>query len=139
MALTVVFLGGTALAGYSVIGATGGSSSSGDKYLNNQNRALYQANQGVYLGYIPKGYNLAPHLPNAPVYSCPSQMNSTECQTFKASCGNGVCDPNETYLTCPVDCGCYGNQAGNPFTGRCGQPATVCQLQAQLQAAQQGG
>src|ERR1700730_15259762 len=39
-----------------------------------------------YLGYIRYGHSLAPHLPNAAQYPCPSGMNANQCQQFKASC-----------------------------------------------------
>src|ERR1700730_5650730 len=49
-----------------------------------------------YLGYIPQGYTLASKQSNAPNFPCPTGMNTAQCQQFRASCGNGVCDPNET-------------------------------------------
>jgi hypothetical protein len=95
----------------------------------------YQNSAGVpqgawadYLGYIPSGYSLAPHLPNAASYPCPSGMDSSQCATFKQSCGNGVCDPNESCATCPIDCGVSGQLTCDPYTGRPGAPISICQL-----------
>jgi len=84
-----------------------------------------------YLGYIPAGYVLSPHYPIAPVYPCPSGMNPTQCKLFQASCGNGVCDPNESCATCPIDCGINGQLTCDPYTGRAGAPISVCQLGGQ--------
>jgi len=81
-----------------------------------------------YLGYIPAGYTLAPHFSNAPTYPCPSGMNAQQCATFQASCGNGVCDPNESCATCPIDCGISGQLTCDPYTGRPGAPISVCQV-----------
>jgi hypothetical protein len=83
-----------------------------------------------YLGYIPSGYVLAPHYPNAPKYPCPSGMNTQECAQFQASCGNGVCDPNESCASCPIDCGINGQLTCDPYTGRPGAPISVCQVAA---------
>lgn len=81
-----------------------------------------------YLGYIPAGYVLAPHLPNAATYPCPSGMDPTQCKLFQQSCGNGVCDPNESCATCPIDCGIPGQLTCDPYTGRAGAPVSICQL-----------
>lgn len=81
-----------------------------------------------YLGYIPSGYSLAPHLPNAATYPCPNGMDASQCATFKQSCGNGVCDPNESCATCPIDCGVSGQLTCDPYTGRPGAPISICQL-----------
>jgi len=83
-----------------------------------------------YLGYVPSGYVLAPHYPNANVYPCPSGMNPQQCAQFKASCGNGVCDPNESCSTCPIDCGVAGQLTCDPYTGRPGAPISICQMPA---------
>lgn len=83
-----------------------------------------------YLGYIPQGYTIAPHLTNAPVFPCPTGMSTAQCQQFQGSCGNGVCDPNETCSSCSLDCGASGSQVCDPYTGRPGAPAQVCQLRA---------
>lgn len=81
-----------------------------------------------YLGYIPTGYTLSPHFVNAPTYTCPSGMNAQQCALFKSSCGNGVCDPNESCATCPIDCGISGQLTCDPYTGRPGAPISVCQV-----------
>lgn len=85
---------------------------------------------GDYLGYIPAGYTLAPHYPNAPAYPCPSGMNPQQCTQFRASCGNGVCDPNESCASCAIDCGVNGQLTCDPYTGRPGAPISVCQVAA---------
>ena len=79
---------------------------------------------------LPQGYKIPTRLPNAPPAACPSGMSASACQVLKLTYGNGVCDPNETVWTSPLDCGCGGANIGDPFTGRCGAPATVCQLAA---------
>ena len=81
-----------------------------------------------YLGYIPAGYTLSPHYLIAPTYPCPSGMNAQQCTLFKASCGNGVCDPNESCASCPIDCGINGQLTCDPYTGRPGAPISVCQV-----------
>jgi hypothetical protein len=91
-----------------------------------------------YLGYIPTGYKVAPREPNAPVFPCPTGMSATECKSFQQTCGNGVCDPNETCGTCPIDCPVTGSMTCDPYTGRAGAPASVCQVQL-AQAAQGAG
>ena len=83
---------------------------------------------GKYLGYIPAGYTVAPLLPNSPTYPCPSNMNSTECAQFKASCGNGVCDPNETCSSCPIDCGVPQGLSCDPYTERASGLGGICEL-----------
>jgi hypothetical protein len=80
-----------------------------------------------YLGYIPTGYTLAPLYANVPDFSCPSGMSTTQCALFKQSCGNGVCDPNESCASCPIDCGTTGSLLCDPYTGRPGIPSSVCQ------------
>jgi len=81
------------------------------------------------LGYLPTGYVPAPHYPESPVYPCQPGMTATQCQQFQASCGNAICDPNETCGDCPIDCG--GPTVGqpcDPYTGRVGSPVGVCQM-----------
>jgi hypothetical protein len=80
----------------------------------------------AYLGYIPSGYVLAPHFPNAATYPCPAGMDASSCKQFQASCGNGVCDPNESCATCPIDCGVSGQLTCDPYTGRPGAPISIC-------------
>jgi len=81
-----------------------------------------------YLGYIPSGYVIAARSPNAPVFPCPAGMNTQQCELFQQTCGNSVCDPNETCQTCPIDCGASGAMVCDPYTGRPGAPASVCQV-----------
>jgi hypothetical protein len=81
-----------------------------------------------YLGYIPAGYSLTPHLPGAATYPCPAGMGAAQCKVFQASCGNGVCDPNESCSSCPIDCGVSGQLTCDPYTGRPGAPISICQL-----------
>jgi hypothetical protein len=81
-----------------------------------------------YLGYLPAGYTLSPHYLNAPTYPCPSGMNAQQCASFQASCGNGVCDPNESCASCAIDCGINGQLTCDPYTGRPGAPVSVCQV-----------
>jgi hypothetical protein len=82
----------------------------------------------AYLGYIPAGYTLAPHYLGASTYPCPSGMSPDQCTQFKASCGNGVCDPNESCSTCPIDCSVAGQLTCDPYTGRAGSPISICQM-----------
>ncbi|MDA4117560.1 MAG: hypothetical protein OK455_04370 [Thaumarchaeota archaeon] len=102
--------------------ATGPSSGSLD--ANGQPQGAW----ADYLGYIPAGYTLAPHYPGAAVYPCPGGMDPTQCAQFKASCGNGVCDPNESCATCPIDCSVPGQLTCDPYTGRAGAPISICQM-----------
>jgi hypothetical protein len=80
----------------------------------------------VYLGFIPAGYALAPHVASAPSYPCPAGMSPDQCKLFRASCGNGVCDPNEGCTTCPIDCSVGGQLSCDPYTGRATTHAYVC-------------
>jgi hypothetical protein len=84
-----------------------------------------------YLGYIPQGYVVSAKYPNSPFFPCPTGMSSAQCTLFQQTCGNGVCDPNETCQTCPLDCPVNGVMVCDPYTGRAGAPASVCQLAAQ--------
>ena len=81
----------------------------------------------AYLGYIPQGYKVIPLNGASAHYPCPSGMNATQCAVFDQTCGNGVCDPNETCNSCPLDCPTTGAQVCDPFTGRGGSPASICQ------------
>jgi len=117
--IALVGLGAGGLYTYSTAPtASGASPGSG-----NQNTA-----SAKYLGYIPAGYTVAALLPNAPAYPCPSNFNSTQCAQFKASCGNGVCDPNETCSTCPIDCGVPQGLSCDPYTGRASGLGGICEL-----------
>src|SRR5580700_11396342 len=83
----------------------------------------------LYLGFIPSGYVLAPVYAHTPDYPCPTGMDPSQCAVFKSSCGNGVCDPNESCATCPIDCGVMvGQLTCDPYTGRPGDPIGVCQV-----------
>ncbi len=93
----------------------------------------------AYLGYIPAGYVTAPHSFNAPNFPCPPGMSPSQCSSFEQTCGNGVCDPNETCQTCPIDCAPSGNLVCDPYTGRPGMPASVCQAIVQNNQAGFGG
>lgn len=79
-----------------------------------------------YLGYIPVGYVIMPHLANAPVYPCPGGMDEANCAVFRASCGDGVCNPNESCSSCPIDCGVPGQLTCGVYSGRPAGPYSVC-------------
>lgn len=96
------------------------------------------ASWSKYLGYIPQGYQVSPREPNAPVFPCPTGMSTAQCQQFQQTCGNGVCDPNETCSSCPIDCGVTGSLVCDPYTGRGGAPASVCQVQLAQAGTPQG-
>jgi hypothetical protein len=84
-----------------------------------------------YLGFLPAGYVLAPHYNNGPIFPCPPGMNLDQCNTFKQSCGNGVCDPNESCGDCPIDCGPQGQLVCDQYTERGDEAPTasfVCQV-----------
>jgi len=87
-------------------------------------------NSQNFCDQLPAGYQIAPRLPAGPAAYCRAGMTDSVCALLKQTFANGVCDPNETVWTDPLDCGCTGAVVGDPFTGRCGSPATVCQLQA---------
>jgi len=128
--VALVGLGSGGLYAYSAHGTGGATAISGTGSLTAaqiaENNKVDPA--GRYLGYIPAGYTLAPLLPNSPGYSCPSNFNSTQCAQFKASCGNGVCDPNETCSTCPIDCGTPQGLSCDPYTGRASSLGGICEL-----------
>jgi hypothetical protein len=102
------------------------SSSPASGYLDSSGQP--QGAWADYLGYIPSGYVLAPHYLGAATYPCPSGMDPASCTQFKASCGNGVCDPNESCQSCPIDCSIPGQLTCDPYTGRAGAPISICQL-----------
>ncbi len=91
-------------------------------------------NSQNFCDQLPTGYKIAPKLPAGPSASCRAGMTASACALLKQTFANGVCDPNETVWTDPLDCGCTGAVVGDPYTGRCGAPATVCQLQALQEA-----
>lgn len=79
-----------------------------------------------YLVYLPAGYAFAPRLPFSYVYLCASGMSPSQCKLFQATCGNGVCDPNESCSTCQIDCGVSGQLTCDPYSGRTAAPESVC-------------
>lgn len=89
------------------------------------------ANSELLCDILPVGYQIAPRLVNAPPPYCLAGMSTAACALLKQTQANGVCDPNETYDTSPLDCGCNGALVPDPFTGRCAAPASVCLLQQQ--------
>ncbi len=84
------------------------------------------ANSELLCDILPAGYSIAPRLPNGPPAYCLNGMSSQACTLLKQTQSNGVCDPNETWRTDPLDCGCTGALVPDPFTGRCAAPASVC-------------
>jgi hypothetical protein len=80
-----------------------------------------------YLGYIPAGYVVAPHYTNGAVYPCPTGIDAGQCRLFQESCGNGVCDPNESCSDCPIDCLPPGQLTCDVYTERADIPSNVCQ------------
>jgi len=112
-------------------GASSQSQASPSGYCTTNAQGQCTGPQGAwsdYLGYIPSGYVTVPHSLNSFTYPCPSGMDQTQCQQFQASCGNGVCDPNESCTTCPIDCSVPGQLTCDPYTGRAGAPISICQL-----------
>ena len=100
---------------------------SGGCVVNPQGQCVHA--EGVwsnYLGYIPAGYVLAPRSPFSFVYPCASGMSPSQCKQFQATCGNGVCDPNESCSTCQIDCGVSGQLTCDPYSGRTAGPESVC-------------
>ncbi len=84
------------------------------------------ANSELLCDILPAGYVIAPRLVNAPPAYCLNGMSITACTMLKQTQSNGVCDPNETWKTSPLDCGCTGALVPDPYTGRCAAPASVC-------------
>jgi hypothetical protein len=114
--------------GSCVMNAQGVCTDGGSCVMNAQGQCIVPLGAWAdYLGYIPAGYTLAPHYLTAPVYPCPSGMNAAQCAVFHQSCGNGVCDPNESCETCPIDCGVSSGLTCDPYTGRPGAPVMECQ------------
>ena len=112
--------------GTSTTGSSSSSTQTGGQPAGSQVDGQPQGAWLAYLGYIPSGYVLAPHFPNAATYPCPAGMDASSCKQFQASCGNGVCDPNESCATCPIDCGVSGQLTCDPYTGRPGAPISIC-------------
>jgi hypothetical protein len=80
-----------------------------------------------YLGFLSAGYVPAPHYTNGPVYPCPLGMPTSQCRQFQASCGNAICDPNESCSDCPIDCLPPGQLTCDVYTERADIPSNVCQ------------
>ena len=76
---------------------------------------------------LPPGYVILPKLPNAPPLVRPANMTDSAWHLLQKTFGNGVCDPNETWWTSPLDCAVFGNQITDPYTGRVGFVTSVCQ------------
>src|SRR5712692_9894776 len=77
---------------------------------------------------LPAGYQIKPRALAGIQVTCASLMTQSACALLKQTYSNGVCDPNETVWTSPVDCSCSAALVADPYTGRCALPATVCQL-----------
>jgi hypothetical protein len=82
---------------------------------------------------LPPGYVILPREPNAPAAPRLANMTDSAFALIQKTYGNGVCDPNETWLTSPLDCGVPAALVADPYTGRAGSPAVVCQLGNQPQ------
>ena len=76
---------------------------------------------------LPSGYVILDRQPNAPQPARPVNMTDSAWQLIQKTFGNGVCDPNETWWTSPLDCAAQGNQINDPYTGRVGFVTSVCQ------------
>ena len=124
---------GNAGLGGSIYGANSSKPVSGSAY----DCALPAITSQWSCAALPTGYAIPPRLPNAPPAFCYQNMTQAACSLFKQTYGSGVCTPNETTFTDPFDCGCNGIVTGDPFTGRCGVPASVC-LAAAVTQPQQG-
>jgi len=131
--VTLVALVGVGVGGlyaYSGSGAASALTTGGTGNLNStqlaQNAKVDPG--GKYLGFVPAGYTVASLLPTAPAFSCPSNMTTAECAQFKASCGNGVCDPNESCSTCSIDCGVPQGLSCDPYTGRAQGLGGICEV-----------
>lgn len=122
--VVAVLIAGGAATIYSYASPLSDTSQSAPPPCGYQNSAgLPSGCWGDDLGYLPKGYALAPHYPNGGNYSCPPGMDASQCQQFRASCGNGVCDPNETCGDCPIDC-IPGQLVCNSYSGRADEAPT---------------
>jgi len=137
-----IALGGLAIYLYTSPSETGNISSSAGPNSSSTSQtaappAGYQDSAGQpqgmwsdYLGFIPRGYALAPRTNQGATYPCPIGMDANQCQQFQASCGNGVCDPNESCFSCPIDCVPPGQLTCDPYTLRVGSPTGGCQVGA---------
>jgi hypothetical protein len=123
--MTAVLPHGTSSVGGTSQSATPGC---GDQDVSGQPRGCW----GRYLGFLPSGYSLAPkNCVNCPSILCPPGLNLNECKQFQTSCGNGVCDPNESCSTCTIDC-LPGQLVCSLYLGRAEAPTgvfiDVCQV-----------
>ncbi|HZW84752.1 MAG TPA: hypothetical protein VFE91_02475 [Nitrososphaerales archaeon] len=84
------------------------------------------ANSELLCDILPANYVIAARLPNAPPAYCFNGMSDAACALLKQTQSNGVCDPNETWKTSPLDCACTGALVPDPYTGRCAAPASIC-------------
>lgn len=125
----LIALGAGGLYTYSVTGSTALNSAPTSNLTAAQTAANSKADPGgKFLGFIPAGYTVASLLPNAATYPCPPGSTAAQCAQFKASCGNGVCDPNETCGTCPIDCGTPQGLSCDPYTGRASGLGGICEI-----------
>ena len=125
---------------------TGGDSSTVAEQASSATNTGYQISYvpygswAKYLGpNLPAGYDPAPRSVNSNIWPCPSGYTTAQCQVFQQTCGNGVCDPNETCSSCPIDCGVTGDLVCDPYTGRAGSPASICQIAEAQQAGNGAG
>ena len=88
---------------------------------------------------LPPGYVIFPRLSNSPAPTRPSNMSDSAWLLLEKTFGNGVCDPNETWITDPLDCAAPEIAIQDPYTGRPGVPATVCQPPPERIPGQSGG
>ncbi len=77
---------------------------------------------------LPSGYVILPRSAAAPQPSRPGGMTDAAWALLQKTYGNGVCDPNETWYTSPLDCSATGTMVNDPWTGRPNAPASVCAL-----------
>ena len=76
---------------------------------------------------LPTGYVILPRFVNSPAPHRQAGMSDSAFALLQKTFGNGVCDPNETWGTDPLDCAAGGNQLQDPYTGRPGFTVNVCQ------------
>ncbi len=76
---------------------------------------------------LPTGYVILPRFVNSPAPPRRAGMSDSAFALLQKTFGNGVCDPNETWGTDPLDCAASGNQLQDPYTGRPGFTVNVCQ------------
>ncbi|MDA4127094.1 MAG: hypothetical protein OK452_07825 [Thaumarchaeota archaeon] len=76
---------------------------------------------------LPAGYVILPRTAYSPTPSRPAGMADAAWALLQKTYANGVCDPNETWSTDPLDCSATGALVNDPYLGRPNAPATVCQ------------